>query len=75
MPSNLLILVNRCFEDEPPRNGVEDFVSEHCYLDDEDIDGLWIHHLSAKTMRPGSETIYSAASVLYQSHYLQDLGA
>ena len=42
LASNLLMLANRRLEIEPTRSEAEEFVRQHCDLDDDLIAELWI---------------------------------
>ena len=46
LASNLLMLANRRLEIEPPRSEAEEFVRQHCDLDDDLIEGMWISKFS-----------------------------
>ena len=40
------MLANRRLEAEPPRREAEEVVRQHCDLDDELIEGMWISKIS-----------------------------
>ena len=42
LASNLLMLANRRLEIEPTRSEAEEFVRQHCDLDDDLMEGMWI---------------------------------
>ena len=46
LASNLLMLANRRLEIEPTRSEAEEFVRQHCDLDDDLIEGMWISKFS-----------------------------
>ena len=46
LASNLLMLANRRLEIEPPRSEAEEFVRQHCDLDDDVIAEMWISKFS-----------------------------
>ncbi len=46
MASNLLMLADRRFEIDPSTRDAERFVSQHCDLDDDLIESMWITRLS-----------------------------
>ncbi len=46
LASNLLMLANRRLENEPSRHEAEEFVRQHCDLDDDLIEGMWIARFS-----------------------------
>ena len=46
LASNLLMLANRRLEIEPTRSEAEEFVRQHCDLDDDLIAEMWISKLS-----------------------------
>ena len=50
LASNLLMLANRWLEIEPTRSEAEEFVRQHCDLDDDLIEQLWIKQFSLKTL-------------------------
>ena len=46
LASNLLMLANRRLENEPSRHEAEEFVRQHCDLDDDLMEGMWISRFS-----------------------------
>ena len=46
LASNLLMLANRRLENEPSRHEAEEFVRQHCDLDDDLMEGMWISKFS-----------------------------
>ena len=46
LASNLLMLANRRLEIEPSKSEAEQFVRQHCDLDDELMEGMWISRFS-----------------------------
>ena len=46
LASNLLMLANRRLENEPFRHEAEEFVRQHCDLDDDLMEGMWISRFS-----------------------------
>ena len=46
LASNLLILANLRLEIEPSRREAEEFVCQHCDLDDDLMEGMWISRFS-----------------------------
>ena len=46
LASNLLMLANRRLEIEPPSSEAEEFVRQHCDLDDDVIAEMWISKFS-----------------------------
>ena len=46
LSSNLLMLANRRLEIEPSKSEAEEFVRQHCDLDDDLMEGMWISRFS-----------------------------
>ena len=46
LASNLLMLANVRLEIEPSRREAEEFVCQHCDLDDDLMEGMWISRIS-----------------------------
>ena len=46
LASHLLMLAKRRLENEPSRHEAEEFVRQHCDLDDDLMEGMWISRFS-----------------------------